>query len=190
MQIVELVINEDSEGVSAVSVVDKPAIEENFIALSKHEVELKEINPEKRILMGAALVPNKQIYRKVKDKEFYIFFSEETVRKASELFLKNGNQSNATEQHEKQIKGMTVVETWLVENPKNDKANHYGFDVPQGTWMLSVKVDNDDVWSKVKSGELKGFSIEGHFADKVEMSIQHDPNEELINKIKDLLKNV
>ena len=96
MRIVELIIDDKDEtsGIDAVSVVSSPAIEENFIALNKHEVELKKIDEEKRLLMGAALVPNKQIYR-VNDKtkeEYYIYFSEQTVRKASELFLKRSNQ--------------------------------------------------------------------------------------------------
>jgi len=88
-EIIELLIDETKSemGINAVSVVESPAIEENFVALNEHKIELKEVDNEKRILMGAALIPNKQIYRRAKDKEFYIFFSEDTIRKASELFL-------------------------------------------------------------------------------------------------------
>ncbi len=104
-EIIELLIDDNKieSGINAVSVVESPAIEENFVALKKHEVELKEVDAEKRILMGAALIPNKQIYRKNKDKEFYIYFSEDTVRKASELFLMRANQNNATLEHEKKL---------------------------------------------------------------------------------------
>ena len=99
-RIVELVIEKDLDGIDAVSLVDAPAIEENFIALNKdYKVELAEVDSDKRILMGAALIPNKQIYRKNGKDEFYVFFSEATVKQASELFLKNGNQSNATLEH-------------------------------------------------------------------------------------------
>ena len=176
MKIIELVLNEEdvNSGVDAVSVVENPAIEENWIALKKHEIQLKTINEEKRILMGAALVPKKQIYRRNEktNEEYYIYFSKETIRKASQLFLKKSNQSNATLEHAKKIDGMTVVESWIVEDTKKDKSALYEFNVPEGTWMIAMKVDNDDVWKKVKDGEIKGFSIEGYFAEKVEASKQ------------------
>lgn len=189
-EIIELLIDDNKieSGINAVSVVESPAIEENFVALKKHEVELKEVDTEKRILMGAALIPNKQIYRKNKDKEFYIYFSEDTVRKASELFLMRANQNNATLEHEKKIlEGMSVVESWIIEDEKLDKSVKYGFSLPKGTWMISMKVNNDEIWNKVKAGEVKGFSIEGYFVDKYEMSLQENEEQEMIEKIKDLI---
>ena len=188
-EIIELLIDETKVemGVNAVSVVESPAIEESFVALNEHKIELKEVDNEKRILMGAALVPNKQIYRRVKDKEFYIFFSEDTIRKASELFLMRSNQNNATIEHEKKmLEGMSVVESWIIDDEKTDKSRLYNFNLPKGTWMISMKVNNDDVWNKVKAGEVKGFSIEGYFIDKYDMSLQEN---ELIEKLKDLINN-
>jgi len=190
MEIIELLIDESKieSGINAVSVVESPAIEENFVALKKHEVELKEVDGEKRILMGAALVPNKQIYRKNGDKEFYIYFSEDTVRKASELFLMRANQNNATLEHEKKmLDGMSVVESWIIEDEKTDKSRLYNFNLPKGTWMISMKVNNDEIWNKVKAGEVKGFSIEGYFVDKYEMSLQETEEDRLINAIRDLI---
>jgi hypothetical protein len=191
MNIIELVIDpkDAQSGIDAVSVVESPAIEENFIALSKHEVELKEVDKEKRILMGAALIPNKKIYRvNAKKEEYYIYFSEDTVRQAMELFFKNGNQSNATYEHKDAVKGMTVVESWLIEDEVHDKSKKYGFSLPKGTWMISMKVDNDEVWNDVKAGKVKGFSIEGYFADKLEMSLEQQKKQEVIEQLKDLLK--
>ena len=191
MRIVELIIDEKDldSGISAVSVVESPAIEENFVALKKHELELKEIDNEKRILMGAALVPNKQIYRRnEKNEEYYIFFSKETVRKASELFLMRNNQNNATYEHEQKLNGMSVVESWIIEDSKHDKSKKYGFDLPEGTWMISMKVNNEDVWRDVKDGKVKGFSIEGYFADRYEMSMRKNEKEDIINRLKELLK--
>ena len=190
-KIIELIIDEKDSmsGIDAVSVVESPAIEENFIHLSKHEVELKEVDQEKRILMGAALVPNKQIYRRnAKNEEYYIYFSEETVRKASELFLMNSNQNNATYEHDKKLEGMSVVESWIIEDEKQDKSAKYGFSLPKGTWMISMKVNNDEVWKDVKAGKVKGFSIEGYFADKLEMS-QMTEEDLLIEKIKQIIKD-
>ena len=174
MKIVELILNEEDDlyGIEAVSVVENPAIEENFIALKKQEVQLKTIDTEKRILMGAALVPKKQIYRRDEksEDEYYIYFSSKTIRRASQLFLKNSNQNNATIEHEEDLTGMSVVESWIVEDKEKDKSALYGFDVPVGTWMIAMKVENNDVWEKVKAGEIKGFSIEGYFAEKIEAS--------------------
>ncbi len=189
MKIVELVIDEKDSlsGIDAVSVVHSPAIEENFIHLAKHEVELKEIDAEKRILMGAALVPNKHIYRRdKKNEEYYIYFSEDTVRQASELFLMNSNQNNATYEHDKKLEGMSVVESWIIEDSKQDKSAKYGFSLPVGTWMISMKVNNEQVWSDVKEGKVKGFSIEGYFADKLEMSMMSE-EDLLIEQIKQII---
>jgi hypothetical protein len=191
MELIELIIDEKDpqNGIEAVSVVEYPAIEENFIALNKQQVQLKEVDQEKRILMGPALTPNKKIYRKDEKtkREWEIFFAEDTVRKASELFLMRSNQNNATLEHAQDIKGMSVVESWIIEDPKTDKSNLYGFELPKGTWMISMKVNNDDIWKKVKSGEVKGFSIEGYFANKYEMSIQNKEKEELIAYLKEIL---
>ena len=192
MQVIELIIDEKDpqHGIEAVSVVEYPAIEENFIALNKQQVQLKEVDQEKRILMGPALTPNKKIYRKddKTNREWEIFFSENTVRKASELFLMRSNQNNATLEHSKEIDGMSVVESWIIDDPKTDKSQLYGFDLPKGTWMISMKVNNDDIWKRVKAGEVKGFSIEGYFADKYEMSIQQSEKQQIIEELKKLLQ--
>ncbi len=170
MDIVELFIDEEDNvsGIEAVSIVESPAIESDFIALKNQEFKFAEVNKEKRILMGAALIPNKPIYRRNEENEYYIYFSKDTVRKASELFFIRGNQNNSTLEHQMPLTGLTAVESWIVEDEK-DKTRFYGLDVPIGTWMLSMKVQNDEVWNDyVKSGKVKGFSIEGYFADKLE----------------------
>ena len=186
MNIVELVIdeNDDVSGIEAISVVESPAIEEDFIALKKQEFKLAEVDKEKRILMGAALVPNKPIYRKSGEEEYYIYFSKDTVRKASELFFIRGNQNNSTLEHNMPLTGLTAVESWIVEGEK-DKTRHYDLDVPIGTWMVSMKVLNDEVWNDyVKTGKVKGFSIEGYFADRLEKPQDKSIKDELA-KIED-----
>ena len=176
MKMIELILDEDEAiGVEAISVVENPAIESDFIALNKQEIKLAEIDKEKRLLMGALLIPQKPIYRRNGKDEYYIFFSKKTVAKASQMYLQNGNQSNSTLEHDAQLKDLTLVESWIVEDKEKDKTALYGLDVPVGTWMGSVKVDNDEIWNDyVKTGKVKGFSIEGYFADKLER-----PNEEL-----------
>jgi hypothetical protein len=193
MRIVELLLDEESlqAGIQAISIVESPAIEEDFIALKEEErIELKTIDEDKRVLLGAALIPNKPIYRKNGEDEYYIYFSQDTVRKASELFFINGNQNKATLEHQMDITGLSVVESWIIEG-EQDKSKIYGMDLPVGTWMVSMKVHNDEIWENyVKNGKVKGFSIEGFFVDKVEASKQ-EPGEveakEKLTAIKDLI---
>ncbi len=170
MKIIELILADGIfSGIEAISLVESPAIEEDFIALKSQEVKLAEVSSEKRILMGALLVPNKPIYRKNAEDEYYIYFSKKTIEKASQLYLMNGNQNNTTLEHLHKLKGLTLVESWLVEDEVHDKSRKYGLDVPVGTWMGAVKVNSDEVWDEyVKTGKVKGFSIEGYFADKAE----------------------
>jgi len=170
MKIIELILGDDIlSGIEAISLVESPAIEEDFIALKSQDVKLAEISNEKRILMGALLVPNKPIYRKNEQEEYYIYFSKKTIEKASQLYLMNGNQNNTTLEHLHKLKGLTLVESWLVEDEVHDKSRKYGLNVPVGTWMGAVKVNSDEVWDEyVKTGKVKGFSIEGYFADKAE----------------------
>jgi len=199
MRIVELILDEEQEaaGIEAISVVENPAIEEDFVALKAEEIKLAEVNKEKRILMGALLVPNKPIYRRSGEDEYYIYFSKDTVLKASQMYLMKGNQNNSTLEHKYELSGLSLVESWIVEDEVHDKSRKYGMEVPIGTWMGAVKVNNDDVWENyVKTGKVKGFSIEGYFADKMErpqdavgMSKEELEAQDIINKLTDLLKD-
>lgn len=191
MKIVELVLDEEQDSfIEAISVVEFPAIEEDFVALKSQEFKFAEVDKDRKILIGPILIPNKPIFRKNGEEEYYIYFSRETVRKASQLYLKQGNQGNSTLEHNSTIEGLTLVESWVVEDKANDKSNMYEMDLPLGTWVGAVKVDNDQIWNDyVKTGKVKGFSIEGYFADKAELSKQNEDTI-LLNKLKELLKNV
>ena len=173
MKIIELIIDENDEysGVDAISLVEYPAIEENWVALNKNdrEYKFKAVDDDKRILMGALLVPNKMIYRKDGDEEYYIHFTKATVKKASELYLQRGNANNATYEHIKEVEGVSLVESWIVEDKENDKSNLYDLDLPVGTWVGAVKVYNEQLWQMAKvDGSIRGFSIEGFFAEKAQ----------------------
>jgi hypothetical protein len=195
MRIVELILDEEQEegGIEAISIVESPAIESDFVALNNQEIKLAEIDKEKRILLGALLIPNKPIYRKGDEGEYYIFFSKDTIVKASQLYLRNGYQNSATLEHDQALKGLTLVESWIVESETQDKSRKYGLNVPVGTWMGAVKVNNDEIWNEyVKTDKVKGFSIEGYFADKMERpkeKIQEDFSKEdqLIKEIINIL---
>ena len=179
MKVIELIIDDTMElsGIDAISIVESPAIEENWVALKEQprEVKFAEVSAEKKIIMGALLVPDKHIYRRDASGEYMIWFSKDTIRKCMEMFFKNGNQSNATFEHLERISGLTMVESWIVEDLEKDKSNLYNLNVPVGTWMGSIKVDNENIWNDyIKTGEVKGFSIEGYFADKIPTSMKSD----------------
>ena len=199
MKIVELILDEDQEesGIEAISIVESPAIESDFVALKNEEVKLAEISKEKRILLGALLIPNKPIYRNGSEGDYYIFFSKDTISKASQMYLRNGYQNNSTLEHSKDLKGLTLVESWIVEDEVQDKSRKYGLNVPVGTWMGAVKVNNEEVWNEyVRTNKVKGFSIEGYFADKMEApkeEIKEDMSSEVdkqtLLKIIEILNN-
>ena len=193
MRIVELILDEQqmASGIDAISIVEAPAIESNFIALKSHEMKFAQVDAEKRILMGPVLIPDKPIYRKQvmngEMQEFYVYFSKDTVRKASQMFLLKGNQGNATIEHELAVQGVCMVETWIKEDMEKDKSAIYGMNDPIGTWMGCLKVTNDEVWADAKNGKFKGFSIEGYFADKSMPLSKVETDDEKLAKVIDIL---
>ena len=194
MRIVELILDDQqmASGIDAISIVEAPAIESNFIALKSHEIKFAQVDAQKRILMGPVLIPDKPIYRKQvmngEMQEFYVYFSKDTVRKASQMFLLKGNQGNATIEHELAVQGVCMVETWIKEDMEKDKSAIYGMNDPIGTWMGCLKVTNDEIWNDyVKTGRVKGFSIEGYFADKSMPLSKVETDDEKLAKVIDIL---
>ena len=173
-KIVELVIDENNEelAIDAISLVTEPAIEQDFVYFNKakNNLTFAKVNDEQRLLISPALIPNKQIFRYDADtnQEYYVYFTEKTVKQASEMYLKHNNNNSATLQHENKITGVHTVESWIIQDTDMDKSNLYGFNLPKGTWMVSMKINNDDVWNQIKEGTLKGLSIEGYFVNKME----------------------
>ena len=190
MQTIELIIkDENKDGVFAISLVESPAIEEDFVYLSSHEIELKVVDEEQRIVVGYALIPDKEIYRKVKDKEFNIFFTKETIAKSAELFMKKLNLNKFTTEHEKEVQGINVIESWIVEDSKNDKSNLYKLGAKGGEWVVMSKIYNDEVWSDIKLGKFKGYSIEGMYDGFDKLEASHEESEE-VKEIKEFLKTI
>lgn len=173
--------NKKSKGVFAISLVNAPATEETFIAMAKQDkiVKFAKVDEEQRILMGLVLQPDQLIYRVDENgDEFEMFFSAETIKDFSQNFFQSGFQLNSKLEHDETIENVTFVESWLVADPKKDKSAAYGLSYPVGSWIVSMKVDNDDIWNNyIKTGELKGFSIDGmveleevNFKSNIQMS--------------------
>ena len=194
-KIVELVIEEDSEAltIDAISLVSAPAIETDFVFFGKEKENLTfaKVDDEKRMLVSPALIPNKQIFRydANKDQEYYVYFSPETVRKASELYLKHNNHHKATYEHQERVAGVLTTESWIIADRNMDKSKLYGFDLPKGTWMVTMRIENEDLWQKIKAGELKGLSIEGYFIDKMqEMSSKQPTDAEILSALNEIIR--
>ena len=189
--------------VYAISIVDEPAVESNFIALSKQKpLDFKIQNEERRIVYGCALRADFDIYRRYGAEEFYVTFSKDAVRRLMTKFMKNFSQKNWTKDHMEFAEGLTVVESWLVEDVNNDKANKLGLEnFSEGSWMIGVKVDDDEIWKSIKEGRWHGFSVEA-FCDleeitkeiknkKIEnkMAVKKSKFDEMIDKIKEIISD-
>ena len=195
-KIVELLISDESQEltIDAISLVTSPAIEQNFVFFGKEKNNLTfaKIDEEKRMLVSPALIPNKQILRHDPntDSDYYVYFSKDTVQRASELYLEHNNHHKATYQHEERVSGVLTVESWIIEDTKTDKSTLYGFSLPQGTWMVKLKISNNEIWEKIKEGELKGLSIEGYFTNKFEQMQKKQPTtEQILSALNQMIKS-
>ena len=193
-KIVELIIQDDNQelAIDAISLVTSPAIEQDFVFFGKDKNNLTfaKVDEEKRMLISPALIPNKQIFRHDPntDSDYYVYFSPETVRKASELYLKHNNHHKATYQHQERVSGVLTIESWIKEGDQ-DKSKLYGFDLPNGTWFVKMKIENNELWEKIKAGELKGLSIEGYFVDKFEQMNERTPtDEEILRALNEIIQ--
>ena len=179
----------------AISMVESPAIESDFVALSKEEEKRVFLESDERhMVYGAALIPDKDIYRNNGEQEFYISFTKESIEKMSQDFMKNYRQNEVTLDHDEMANDITITESWLVEDPYKDKANALGINVPKGTWMIGMKVNQIDVWERVKSGELKGFSVESmisleDFSKQNTNNMNIETNDMFWDKLKNILKD-
>jgi hypothetical protein len=162
LDLYELILQDEEDGVYSNSLVSAPAIERDFIFFNKEIVNLQSVDDEKRLVAGPLLIPNKKILRAdFEGKPYAIFFSEKTIEEMSRKFMKNKLNNEMTIEHgNSKVKGVYLTESWLIDQSAKDKSNSYGFTLPRGTWFGVYKVENDEIWNKIKSGEVKGFSVE------------------------------
>ena len=179
----------------AISMVEAPAIESDFVALSKEEEDKVQVfleSNEKHMVYGAALIPDKDIYRNNGEQEFYISFTKESIEKMSQDFMKEYRQHEVKTDHDEVANEVCVVESWLVQDAYKDKANALGINVPEGTWMVGMKVNNIETWYRIKAGELKGFSVESMLTleefSKIDNNMNIETNEMFWDKLVNILK--
>jgi hypothetical protein len=157
----ELRIEDDTDEVFAISLVESPAIESDFVYFDKEVIQFAKIDNEQRMLLGPILIPDKKILRvDGQGNPYHVFFTKETVKKLAQNYLMKKYTDKATLEHDNKIKGVHLVESW-VKDGKLDKSNNYGLNLPDGAWVGMFKVVDDKIWNDyVKTGKVKGFSVE------------------------------
>ena len=184
-------VDQEGLGVYAISLVENPAIGVNWVALSEEKQVFKYAkveNGKRQMLYGALLIPDQLIYRvhpKTKE-EFYVKFPKETIQKIAHNYMLNSNQHNATFEHEFKIQDVSLVETWLVEG-EHDKSQNFNFSLPEGTWFGGMFVNNEEIWNKVESGEVLGFSIEGEF-NAIGEQMLSNVSDDMLKEIEDVIQ--
>jgi len=166
----ELIIaDQETDEVMAISLVESPAIESDWVYLNKEEVSFAKVDNEQKILVGAILIPDKKILRiDGEGNPYRVFFSRDTVKKLAQNYLmKKYNDSASLEHGDSKIKGVHLVESWIKEG-KLDKSNQYGLNLPEGSWVGIMKITDDTIWNDyVKTGKVKGFSVEAYLESKL-----------------------
>lgn len=157
MNTIELFINNIDD--FKVSLVDEPAIEQDFLAFSKEKLYFA--NEEKHIIVGPVMIPEMRIARLDENKKpYYVYFTKETIEKIAHSFIREGRLDEFNLQHNSDTGKVHIVESWLTDG-KDSR-----FDVPEGTWMIAAKVEDPDIWDSIKAGKFNGFSLEGTFTYK------------------------
>lgn len=196
MKLYELTIEDNQDEIFAISLVENPAIESDFVYFKNEKTEIRfaTIDNDQHMLVGPILIPDKKIIRVEADGEPYeVFFTKDTVKRLAQNYLAKKYTDQATLEHDSKIKGVTLVESWIKDG-QFDKSNNYGLNLPKGTWVGMFKIDDPKIWSDyIKTGKVKGFSIEGLFSHKLVKASLEDllqkPVEELTEKEANVVLN-
>lgn len=186
MKEIELFINDDGEWVERISLVDEPAIDVDFLYFKKdNETNYRFSNDEKRIITGAVMIPDKRILRYENNVPFFVYFSRDTIETISQRWLMENKNHDFNLNHSTEANGIGIVESWIKVD-ENDKSTFLGFqDCPVGTWFVSAKITNDDVWDEIKQGKFNGFSIEGMFVFN-----DDETDDELFSRIAEIISQI
>lgn len=187
--------------VYAISLVECPAIESNFVYLSEEKpIQVCLEQDEKHMVFGAVLIPDKPIYRYNQEEEYYLRFPKETIEVLAHEYLQNDNIYSFTQQHKDNADGVSIIESW-VKTSNNDKSVDLGIDAPIGTWFVGAKIDNEEIWQGIKDGSMRGFSVESFLNfDEIMMNKQENKmteekletievNESFWMRIAEIIKN-
>ena len=176
-------------GVEALSWVES-TIKKYEEMSSEEEMTFSVFNAEQRLIVGPAMIPDKMIIRRneITGDIYYVYFTSDTIKKLQQKFMQEKLLDKTNIEHNRKfLNNVDVVESWIIEDEQKDKQQVFGMNYPKGTWMISMKVNDDTTWSKVKDGKLKGFSVQGYFFERAKFS---SINNDLLEEIKQILKKV
>lgn len=185
LPVYELVINPDEDSfVDAVALVEQPAIESNFLAFSKEQLNLTfTTDDEEMTVLGAAMIPDQLIYRiDPNRKEYNVFFSKDTIKQIAQTFFKKGFQKNMNLDHTKTPAKSYIFQSYIVDESKGMAAPK-NLNIPDGSWVVAAKVEDPTVWKEIKAGKQKGFSVEGVF-EMIENKSEQNIDEEMMKALK------
>lgn len=190
----EIISDVDSDmEVDYVALVDRPAIDKNFLAFNENNVQMSFAiqDEDEQIITGALMLADKPIYRNDENGEYYVVFTKDTIKQIAQKFFAKGYQSNVNLMHDsgQKLQGLTMFESWITDSKRGIQAMKGFEDVPDGSWFGSFKVDNPDVWQMIKDGKVKGFSVEGLFSYK-KADMQAEQVQDLWSQIQDILSQV
>lgn len=186
-------LNSDIE-VSFVSLVDRPAIARNFLTFSEQEKRFAfTLNDDKKIIAGPAMIADLPIYRSENGHEYYTVFDANAISTIAQKFFKKGYNQKFNLQHadNSEQTGVTIYQSWITNQDYGISPLKGYEDVPDGSWFIAAKVDDDGLWQRIKDGEFRGFSVEGIFTYK-EKDVKRTPEqlyaelEKIMSEIKDL----
>lgn len=175
----------EGEPLTDISLVNSPATESNWMCFAKQNKEYHFSTDDKHIITGAVMIPDKIIYRCDANGEYNVFFSADTIRKTAENYLKALKNNTFTLEHSDNTNKVSIIESWIKDSDC-DKSTALGLNLPNGTWLISAKVNSPELWSEIKNGRFNGFSIAGSFrtATAEEQSLIDEAEEYLNNILK------
>ena len=183
---------EDDEEVSFISLVEFPAIKKNFLAFNEQrEIKFSVKDEEQQIVTGALMIADMPIYRRDKDEEYYVVFTAEEIKKIAQRFFKKGYQAKVNLEHSIPVDGVYMYESYIIDREKGVVPPKGFEDVSDGSWFGTFKIENDEIWTMVKEGTFKGFSVEGLFKfKKTEETIEETKDEKMMGQIIKILEQV
>lgn len=181
----DLSIVDEVNGVNIISLVDLPAIERNWVAFSKDAEIRFSLNEERKVITGPALIPEQPIFRRDDEgREFYVKFTKEAIEEIAVKFFADGNENNADLMHsEEPVDGVVYFESYLTDSQRGIAPSEFK-DLPDGSWIVSAKINNDEVWNLIKDGTLRGFSISGNLHVEETKEKEISTLEELLEALK------
>jgi hypothetical protein len=177
--------NNPQYGLQDIALVEQPAYESNFLKFSKeHNARFAIQNEEKRIITGAVMIPNKLVYREENNKPFYVAATKETIYEAAQKFAKENRNLNVKATHEatNNVEDVFIFESFITDESRVTSVKGFE-DLPIGTWFMTMKVNNDNVWNDVKAGKFNGFSLEALFKMKPLTTLNESDMEQLLKAI-------